>query len=199
MSESSDNLPTDKKKLYRKLRKARQHKRRLFQMIKEDLELSGDLPTKPMGGLKPDVVDPATQSEQDQSRLIGQAIRNGWAVPEERKPDLVDEMIKIVDSEESSTKEKVNAFRALVQADKDQYERDQPEKAGKAKGGVNINNTNGVVVGEVFDDIKKIEENMKLILNKDSSNNEQVTDRHQEVSDLRENGHAQPLDEKKSD
>lgn len=66
--------------------------------------------------------------------LTGMAARRGWAVPDERKVVLVDELVGIVTNPEMPDKVKVAAFNALRQADQAQYDRDHPEDARKAKG-----------------------------------------------------------------
>ena len=147
----------------RKKRKKRQSKRKLYQLIREDLQLSGDLPTTPEGALRTEVVPISIQTEQPLPAMIQEAIRKGWKVDDEKKPKLVDELIGIIEDPEQPTKVKVTAFNALRAADKDQYERDNPEAAGKAKGStkVDVVNNNTVQVGNVFDDIER---DMQLIL-----------------------------------
>ena len=115
-------------------RKKKQHLRAKYSAIREEAQLAGVIPTIPEGGIRNEVVDPKTQSEQVFPSLVGGAIRKGWAVPEEKKPKLVDEMIDIVEDTEATTKEKVAAFNALRLADQQQYERDHPEEIAK-KGG----------------------------------------------------------------
>lgn len=118
----------------RKLRKYRQRQRRLYQRIREDLQLRGEIPTMPEGALRPETVDPAVQTEQPLPRLTERAIRKGWAVPEDRKADLVDELVRMVTDDEVSDKVRVQAFSALRQADRQQYEQDNPERVAKHKG-----------------------------------------------------------------
>lgn len=117
-----------------KRRKQLQRKKRRYMELRDELETLGLIPVEPtgavVGAVRPDGtdrVDPATQGEQHLPALVGQAVRNGWAVPEEKKPRLVDEMVAIVDNPEESNKVKVAAFNALRQADQHQYERDNPE------------------------------------------------------------------------
>ena len=130
--------------------KARNDKQKLrdrYAHAREDAQLAGLIPTTPEEALKPERVDPAAQAEAPMPGLIGEAIRRGWAVPEHRKPDLVDELIKILDDPEVPQKVKVAAFNALRQADQAQFERDYPERAAKARGGTTINNlSNSVTV-----------------------------------------------------
>lgn len=118
----------------KKKRKARQRKRKLYQEIREELQLSGDIPTVPEGAIRPERVAPSAQGSQPLPELIAQAIRKGWAVDDGMKPHLVDELVQIVMSADMPTKAKVAAFNALRMADQSQWERDNPETAGKAKG-----------------------------------------------------------------
>ncbi len=116
-------------------RKKKQRLRAQYSAIREEAQLAGVIPTTPEGAVRNEVVDPKTQSEQVFPSLVSGAIRRGWAVPEEKKPVLVDEMIAVVEDVEQSSKTRIAAFNALRLADTTQYERDHPEEAGKAKGG----------------------------------------------------------------
>lgn len=113
----------------------RQKIKEKYAKAREDAQLAGIINTTPDGAIKPERVDPATQRDAPHPELVATAIRQGWAVPEERKPDLVDELIRILDDPEVPHKVKVAAFNALRMADQQQFERDHPERAAKAKGG----------------------------------------------------------------
>lgn len=89
------------------------------------LDLVSNDPAPPEVSLKPEVVNPATQSEQRFPVLIAQALRHGWAVPDEKKPGLVDEMVCVVEDPEAAAVAKVMAFNALAKGDQLQHERDQ--------------------------------------------------------------------------
>lgn len=124
---------------YRKRRQQLQRKKKRYMELREELQVAGEIPTEPSGAIRDEQVDPATQGGQALPKLTTQAIRNGWAVPEEKKPALVDEMVKIIDDPEESNKVKVAAFNALRQADQHQFERDNPEtKSGANNTVVNI-------------------------------------------------------------
>ncbi len=114
----------------RKHQKAKQRIKQRYAKAREDAQLAGVIPTVPDGALKDECVDPLQQGSQPMPGLISQAVRNGWAVPEEIKPDLVDELIRILDDPEIPSKTKVAAFNALRMADQAQYERDHPETKG---------------------------------------------------------------------
>lgn len=124
-----------------------QRQKKRYQELREILQLAGEIPTEPVGATfsaqRPnghERVDPTTQGEVVVPTLVTQAIRSGWAVPEGNKPRLVDEMVRVIDDPEESTKVKVAAFNALRQADQSQWERDNPkEKAEQAPTEININ------------------------------------------------------------
>lgn len=126
---------------------ARNHKqdvKQQYMSLREEAQLLGLIPTTPEGAVRDEKTPPA--ADPPLPALVSTAIRQGWAVPEERKPGLVDELIRVLDDPEATNKDKVGAFNALTRADQQQYERDYPEKAAKAKGGV-TNNTS--IVGTV--------------------------------------------------
>ena len=109
----------------KKKRKSRQRKRKLYQKIREDLQLSGDIPTAPEGAIRSEVVSPSVQSNQPLPELIAQAIKKGWAVEDGMKPHLVDELVGIVMSGDMPSKAKIAAFNALRMADETQWDRDR--------------------------------------------------------------------------
>lgn len=120
-------------------RKLNRHKKRYME-LREELMLAGEIPTEPAGAIRDERVDPATQQGQSTAALTREAIRRGWAVPEEKKPGLVDELIAIIEDPDASHKEKVASFGALAKADWNQYRQDNPETAAKAVATViNIN------------------------------------------------------------
>jgi hypothetical protein len=132
-----------------KRRRARQQKvRKRYAAAREDAQLLGLIPTTPEGALKPEAVDPATQSGQGFPALIITALKNSWAVQDEAKPRLVASLIEPFFTRDIVTDKDgnqivlppnrqllVRSFNALVMADQMQWERDNPELAGKTKGG----------------------------------------------------------------
>lgn len=85
----------------------------------------GDCPLPPEETLKPERVDPSSQSTQKLPHLIGYAVRRGWATPDDRKPGLVDELVAVVQDPEAKAFDKIAAFGTLARADQIQHERDQ--------------------------------------------------------------------------
>ena len=128
-----------------KRRKQFQRKKMRYMELREELQLAGVIPTEPAGAIRNEQVDPAAQSGGECPALVGEAVRRGWAVPEARKPGLVDEMVKIIDDPEGSDKVKVAAFNALRQADQAQWERDHPQD--KQAAGPTVLNVVEVVIG----------------------------------------------------
>jgi hypothetical protein len=176
----------DHSKESRKRYKQWQRKRKRFQELREELQLAGELVTEPVGAIRDEQVDPKTQTDQALPNLIPIAIRKGWAVPEEKKPKLVDEMVNIVDNPESSEKAKVAAFNALRQADQHQFERDNPTKQTQQQAqstSVEVN----VAVGDVFDDIKR---DVKIIQQQIDGTS---------TRDVQKNGDVQSVDATQSD
>ncbi len=121
-------------------RNLRQRLRERLAKVREDAQLTNAIDTVPQGAVEatnrlPERVDPATQGEQELPRVIERAITKGWAVKEDDKPELVDELVGMVKRSESE-KIKVAAFRALLAGDQAQHERDNPLK--KSGGTVNV-------------------------------------------------------------
>lgn len=108
-----------------KARRKRQKLKARYSKAREDAQLHGLVETSPEGARWPEKVDSASQSEQRFPALIGQAIRRGWAVPDEKKPGLVDELISVVENPDAKPFDKVAAFGTLSRADQLQHERDQ--------------------------------------------------------------------------
>lgn len=129
-------------------RARKQNTKDRYAHAREDAQLEGLIPTTPEEALKPERVDPSTQDDQPiLPGMVSRAIKAGWKVPEDRKQDLVDELIGIIDNPDMPAKVKVAAFNALRLADQSQWERDHPEIMAKMKGptgagGVNIGTMN---------------------------------------------------------
>lgn len=137
----------------------RQNLMQRFSKLREDAQLAGLIQTTPAEAVKDERVKKEDQTEQPQPKLVEKAIRSGWAVPDEIKPELVKELVDIVtdDSEEASDKTKVAAFRALLAADQSQHERDNPQTK---KGGTAVNvsvQTNIAAVDVLREAMKKVE------------------------------------------
>ncbi len=106
-----------------------------YAKAREEAQLAEVIPTTPDGAVRDERVPLSAQSGPPLTGIIIQAIRNGWATSDEIKPQLVEEMVKIVLDPYMRVKDKTAAFNALRMADQTQWERDHPEEAGKARGG----------------------------------------------------------------
>lgn len=123
--------PTSKAKHRKKKIKKR------YSAAREEAQLAGVIPTTPDGAVHEERVSPSAQSEDSSitAALVAQAIRNGWEVPKASREQFVDELTKVINNPDETAKAKIAAFNALRLADKDQWERDHPAEAGRAKGG----------------------------------------------------------------
>ena len=129
-------------------RKTRQKKRQQYMKLREDLQVAGEIATTPEGAIRDERVDPSTQSEQRIDSLDRAAITKGWAVPEHIKRKVVERLAEPFFEEPQTVTDKDGNLisippdryllkenaKALIAADRQQWERDEPEKAGKAAG-----------------------------------------------------------------
>lgn len=134
----------------RKKRKTRQRKPARYSKRREDAQLSGREPVSAEGAVRNERVSPLAQEDQPLPALVARGIRSGWATPEEMKPILVDEMVGIIQDPEMKAVPKIMAYQALLKGDQYQYERENPEAAGKAKGGVKVDVNQQVVVTDPY-------------------------------------------------
>jgi len=164
-----------------KNRNRKQKLKEKYSKAREDAQLHNVIETTPEGAVKSEVVDPSTQDEARIPSLDREAIRNGWEVPEDKKPIVIDRLIEpflendiVVDKDGNQVKKPPDRYllaqnaKALFQADKMQYERDNPEAAGKAKGGTEVN-VNQVMVIDPYQLYKRMIEEQDEQLNLDQS------------------------------
>lgn len=171
----------DKTKASKDRRKKTQRAVAQYQKLREDLQLAGKLPTEPAGAVRDERVDPARQQEQQLPTLVADAVRNGWAVPEHVKPKIVDKLIEpfisndvVLDKDGVQVEVPPDRYllkenaKVLGMLDQRQYERDNPDAAGRAKGGVKIDNTvNAIDLGSLLravDERKRLEEGSIQVL-----------------------------------
>jgi hypothetical protein len=110
-----------------KARRKRQKIKRRYARLREDLQLSGDLPATLQGALRPEAVDPALQGCQLFPALVRQALREGWATPDSAKAKVVAELLAEFE-EGGDPAERVLLFRLLLLLDQTQWERDRLEE-----------------------------------------------------------------------
>lgn len=121
--------------------KRRNHKQKVVenhQKWREEAQLIGAIPTTPEGAVRDERVDPSTQGSQPLPGLIGQAVRKKWATPDHMAIRQVDELHQIATDEEVEPHIRVQAIRTAQMADRDQWERENPDLAGKVKGGTKV-------------------------------------------------------------
>jgi hypothetical protein len=53
-----------------------------------------------------------------ETRMIARAIKQRWEVPDEIRPGLIKAMVRIVAGSDSSPREKITAFKAILSAEK---------------------------------------------------------------------------------
>lgn len=123
-------------------RNQRQKLKKNYAKMREEAQLTGVIPTVPEGAVRDERVDPRAQSEQKIPSLDRQAVVKGWSVPEETKRMVVERLAEPffeVDPDKIDRYLLKENAKVLVLADQRQYERDNPEEAGKAKGSTNVN------------------------------------------------------------
>lgn len=145
----------------RKGRKQRQGIKERYAKAREDAQLAGLIPVSSEGAVRPEVVNPATQTEQkipSIDRLAAlQGDAQGWGLSNASRQAVVRRLMEPIIEEpqyyiDRETGQRImippdrhlikeNA-KVLVIADQRQWERDNPELSGKSKGGPQINNTN---------------------------------------------------------
>lgn len=145
-------------------RKTYQRRRKQLALRREDDQLAGRIPTTPEGAVLNERVNPLLQGEQPLPQIALMAIegdrKGSWKVPAEKKPELVDEMIDLIEATGEGAPSpvvKVMAYNAVVKGDQLQYERDNPDAAGRAKGGVKVAVGVGVF-GSIGDLLKRARE-----------------------------------------
>lgn len=140
----------------KKKRKVKQRKRELYQKIREDLQVSGELPITSEGALRPEQVPSSVQGSQPLTHLVVEAIRRGWNVADDKKPELIKELMDIVLNPDIPARSKIAAFNALRTADQSQWERDHPEAAqGKSGTTVNVSVQSNVAAVHMMNELMK--------------------------------------------
>lgn len=118
---------------------ARQDAWRKYARAREDVQLMGLLPTIPEVAAQGKRTDRVFVVEREElSALDRAAINQGWATPKEQQPLVIQRLIAKMFDENTSVAESVMCANALLKADQMQFARDNPELAGKAKGGTTV-------------------------------------------------------------
>lgn len=140
-----------------KRRAERQSVTRRLTHALDDAQRLGLVPTVPevVPGLDK-AVDPKSQEEQKIPSLDRQAIKKGWSVPEDKKPLVIQRLLEPFDDAEADGWLLKENAKVLISADQRQWERDNPEEAGRSKGGLGIN-----LVGDLAVLLRRAEEQLK--------------------------------------
>lgn len=134
--------PTSKKRAQKQRTKDR------YAHAREDAQLEGLIPTTPEEALSPEQVNPAIQTGSALPELVRQALRESWATPNAAKPAIIAALLEPffqedVALDENGQQVKIKPSRKLLMElaktlrvlDQTQWERDNPGKAGQARGG----------------------------------------------------------------
>lgn len=139
-----------------KRRAERQKAKAAYSKAREDAQLLGIIPTTHEGAIRPEQVNPTSQREPALPDIVRRALKEGWATPNSAKPAIVAALLEPFYNDElvvdgltgkvhfvrPSPKLLNELAKTLRMLDQTQYERDFPEQAAKAKGGVTVNNSN---------------------------------------------------------
>lgn len=136
-----------------KARGLKQNLKEHYAKVREEAQLQGLIPTTPEGAVRDEKVKPSTQTAQDTTALDRAAINQGWRVPEDQKPKVIQRLLDKLDDPEITPAATALVVSTLVKADQIQHERDNPEVA-KGKTGVTVNNQIHVDIGELLRKIK---------------------------------------------
>ena len=122
-----------------------------YAKIREDVQLHGIIETTPEGAVRRERVEAEPPPLASLPGLVMDAVRNDWDTPPAERVKAVDDLLKILHDESLDPGRRIQAFNALRHADRDVWERLNPELAGKVKGGgVQITNQQQVVTGDMM-------------------------------------------------
>lgn len=130
----------------RRLKK--QNLRARYSKVREDAQLAGVIPMTPEGAPRPEKVDPRLQGCQQLPEIVKQALKDNWSTPDAAKPAIVGALLGpffestvVLDKDGNRVvippdpKLLNELARTLRMLDQTQFARDNPEAAGKARGG----------------------------------------------------------------
>src|SRR5678816_582001 len=157
-----------------KKRKQKQSTKERYAKAREQAQIEGVIATTPEGAVRDERVDPATQDEQRFPGLDRMAIRNdgkGWEANEHIRRKVVEVCAEVLFEKrtvvalDGSVVEvppdryaQMQAAKTLMLGDKQQWERENPEAAGKAAGGGDTN----VQVVELGELLKRAKEQREV-------------------------------------
>lgn len=143
-------------------RAKRQQLKERYAKVREDAQLADLIPTTPEGAVRNEKVDPTLQGSAILPDLVRQALRESWATPHEAKPAIIASLLEPFFEERQlgdngkplppNRNQLIECAKTLRQLDQTQFERDNPESAGLAKGGIAISLQNTMLATEVMRD-----------------------------------------------
>lgn len=153
-----------------KRRRQKQQLKERYAKVREDAQLADLIPTTPEGAVRNEV---AITGNAQLPELVRQAIRESWSTPDAAKGAIVANLLEPFFAERQldaqgrpvppDRKELIELAKTLRLLDQTQYERDNPEAAGVAKGATNISLQNTLQATEVMREaLGDVDEIMKL-------------------------------------
>lgn len=120
-----------------------------YTKARENLQLAGVLETTSVGAVRNEKVQTESGHLASLPGLVMDAVHQKWSTPPEEQGKAVADLLKMLHDEDLDPGRRIAAFNALRHADRDQWERENPELAGKVKGGgVSVTTTQQVITGD---------------------------------------------------
>lgn len=139
-----------------KRRRAKQALKERYAKVREDAQLAGVIHTTPEGAVRNEVSTGNAQLPE----LVRQALRENWATPDCAKPAIIANLLEPFFAERElgpdgkplppNRAQMLELAKVLRLLDQTQFERDNPEAAGTAKGGTHISLQNTLQATEVM-------------------------------------------------
>ena len=128
-----------------KRRRKKQELKERYAKVREDAQLADIIPTTPEGAVRNEVVQTGNAVLPE---IVREALRNNWATPDSAKPAIVANLLEPFFAEREldalgkpvppNRAQLIECAKVLRLLDQTQFERENPEAAGQAKGGLNI-------------------------------------------------------------
>lgn len=133
-----------------KRRRDKQKLKERYAKVREDAQLADIIPTTPEGAVRNEVA--VNLGNAQLPEVVRQAIKENWATPDAAKGAIVANLLEPFFAEREldalgkpvppNRREMIELAKVLRLLDQTQFERDNPEAAGVAKGGSSISLTN---------------------------------------------------------
>lgn len=142
----------------------RRHKQKVkkqYAVLREEAQHLDIIPTTPEGAVRNERVDPALQGSAILPEIVREALRNNWATPDVAKPAIVANLLEPFFAERETDPatgksippnraQMIELAKVLRLLDQTNFERENPEAAGLAKGGTNISLQNTLQATEAM-------------------------------------------------